>query len=127
MEENTQVSNATINWLEMSNEDIMAIVNPIMDNLMQASTNIDHKKHVRDFSDRLKSIVTEENLKEQCRVYQEKLGFFAQRELVGIFRKKNDVRVFWRQWYTKSDDEFVAYIALHEKNNKIEITNVLVN
>ena len=127
MEEDTQVSNATINWLEMSNEDIMAIVNPIMDNLMQASTDINHKKHVQDFSNRLKSIVTEEKLKEQCKVYQEKLGFFAQRELVGIFRKKNDVRVFWRQWYTKSEDEFVAYIAVHEQNNKIEIINVSVS
>ena len=48
MEEDTQVSNATINWLEMSNEDIMAIVNPIMDNLMQASTNIDHENHVQN-------------------------------------------------------------------------------
>ena len=127
MEEDTQVSNTTINWLEMSDEDIMAIVNPIMDNLMQASTDIDHKKHVRDFSDRLKGIVTEENLKEQCRVYQEKLGFFGKRELVGIFRKRTDVRVFWRQWYTQSEDEYVAYIAVHQKGGKFEVIDTMVN
>ena len=117
----------TINWLKMSDEDIMAIVNPIMNNLMQASTDIDHKQHVRDFSDRLKSIVTEDHLKEVCKTYQKSLGFFAKRELVGIFRKKHDVRVFWRQWHTKSEDEYVAYIAVQQKNDTFEVINVMVS
>ena len=111
----------------MSDEDIMAIVNPMMDNVMQASTDIDHKKHIRDFSDRLKSIVTKEYLKEACKTYQKSLGFFAKRELVGIFRKKHDVRVFWRQWYTQSEDEYVAYITVHQKGDKFEIINTMVN
>lgn len=116
-----------MNWLTMSDEEIMAIAGPIMDNLMQASTDIDHEKHVRDFSDRLKEIVTEENLAQQCRTYQAELGYFATRELVGIFRKRTDVRVFWRQWYTKSEDEFLAFIHLKEVGGRIQVVNVSVS
>ncbi len=116
-----------MNWLEMSDTEIMEIVDPIMDRLMQASTDIDHVRHVRDFSERLKQIVTEENLQAQCERYQAELGFFAEREWVGIFRKRDDVRVFWRQWYTKSEDEYVAFVHMFERDNKFEVINVSVS
>ena len=117
----------TINWLEKSDKAIMDIVDPIMDNLIQASSDSDHERHVRDFSDQLKAIVTEDNFREQCKGYQETLGFFSKRELVGIFRKEKNVRVFWRQWYTKSQDEFVAYIAVWKHGNNIEVIDVSVS
>jgi 2C-methyl-D-erythritol 2,4-cyclodiphosphate synthase len=52
-----------MNFEEMSDQDILEIATPIMDNLMGASTRIDYKSHVRDFSDRMKTIVTKEYLK----------------------------------------------------------------
>ncbi len=116
-----------MNPLKMTDEEIMAIADPIMDNLMQASTEIDHQRHVRDFSDNLKAIVTKENLEQQCKTYQAELGFFSKRELVGIFRKKTDVRVFWRQWYTKSEDEYLAFIHLKELDGRIQVVNVSVS
>lgn len=83
-----------MNWLKMSESEILSIANPIMDNLMDASTAIDHERHVRDFTDQLKSIVTEENLKAQCKEYQAELGYFAEREFAAVFRKETDVAVF---------------------------------
>jgi len=116
-----------MNWLEMTDDEIMKIANPIMDNLMQASTDVDHERHIQHFSERLREIVTEENLKQQCAEYQKELGYFSDRELAGIFRKDTDVRVFWRQWYTKSKNEFIAFIHLVEKNGNVEVVNVLVS
>lgn len=117
----------TINWLEKSDEAILDIVGPIMDNLIEASSERNYEQHVRDFSDQLKLIVTEDNFNAQCVSYQEILGFFSKRELVGIFRKEKNVRVFWRQWYTKSKDECVAYIAVRKHGNKIEVIDVSVS
>jgi hypothetical protein len=115
-----------LNWLDMADDEILAIANPIMDNLMQASTDIDHKRHVRDFSEGLKEIVTKDNLEKQCKDYQKKLGFFDKRELVGTFKKESSTRVFWRQWYTKSDDEFVSFLHLIENNGNVEVVIVSV-
>ena len=67
-----------------SDADIMAIANPIMDNLMAGSTAIDHAQHTRDFSERMKAIVTPEHLQYVCQHYQAQWGYFTERELVAI-------------------------------------------
>ncbi|MCL7423025.1 MAG: hypothetical protein M8364_19210 [Methylobacter sp.] len=90
-----------MNWLEISESEILAIANSIMDNLMQASTDIDHERHVRDFTEQLKAIVTKENLAAQRKEYQAKLGNFSEREFVAVYRKETDAAVFWKQKYTK--------------------------
>ena len=74
----------------MSDQEIMDIASPIMDNLMQASTDIDYEKHIKDFSADLKKVLPKDNFNNQCKEYQKTFGFFSKRELVGIFRKKSD-------------------------------------
>jgi 2C-methyl-D-erythritol 2,4-cyclodiphosphate synthase len=70
----------------MSDDDILRIANPIMDNLMDASTVIDHERHIRDFSDRMKAIVTKDYLHKVCEKYQREKGYFSRREPVAVFR-----------------------------------------
>ena len=115
-----------MNWLEMSESEILAIANPIMDNLMQASTDIDHERHVKDFTDQLKIMVTKENLEAQCKEYQTKLGYFVEREFVTVFRKETDAAIFWKQKYTKSNGEHIAFLRLISTNGKILVQNVSV-
>lgn len=115
-----------MNWLEMTESQILAIANPIMDNIMQASTDIDHERHMRDFTDKLKEIVTKENLAAQCKEYQAKLGYFSKREFVGVFRKETDVAIFWKQSYTKSSGEHIAFLRLISLDGKILVQNVSV-
>ena len=49
-----------MNFEEMSEKEILDIATPIMDNLMDASSKIDHEAHIRDFTDRMKNIVTKD-------------------------------------------------------------------
>ncbi|MEA3274793.1 MAG: hypothetical protein U9Q81_05780 [Pseudomonadota bacterium] len=115
-----------MNWLERSESEILAIANPIMDNLMQASTDIDLKRHVKDFTDKLKSIVTKENLEAQCKEYQAKFGYFSEREFVAVFRKETDAVIFWKQRYTKSTGEHIAFLRLISADGRILVQNVSV-
>ena len=115
-----------MNWLEMSESEILAIANPIMNNLMQASTDIDHERHVKDFTDQLMEIVTKENLEAQCKEYQAKLGYFAERKFVAVFRKETDAAIFWKQKYTKSNGEHIAFLRLISANGKILVQNVSI-
>ena len=46
--------------------DFWAIANPIMDNLMEGSTNVDHAQNCRDFTQWMKDIVTSEYLENVC-------------------------------------------------------------
>ena len=112
--------------MQKSDEEILKVAGPIMDNLMEASINIDHERHVRDFTERLKSLVTKEYLEKVRRQYQAEKGLFSNREYVAIFRRPESVAIVWKQWFTKRQGEFVAEMVLVEQNSRYLVDHVMV-
>jgi hypothetical protein len=110
----------------MSDGQILAIANPIMDNLMDASTAIDYERHVRDFTPRAKSVVTPEHLRRVCEQYQRKKGFFARREPVAVLKRPGAAAIVWKQWFTKAPGEFLAEMILIEKEGEFLVDHVIV-
>lgn len=109
-----------------SDPEILAVANPIMDNLMEASTAIDHERHVRDFTDRLKAIVTKDHLEKVCRQYQDEKGYFSRREVIAIFRRPDSVAIVWKQRFTKVAGEFVTEMVLVEQGSRYLVDHVMV-
>jgi len=116
----------TMELVQKTDEEILRVANPIMDNLMDASTAIDYERHVRDFTDRAKSVLSKERLQKICREYQNNKGFFGKRELVAIFRRPESLVVVWKQWFTKQPGEFVAELLLVEKDGRYLVDHVMV-
>ena len=110
----------------MPDDQILAIANPIMDNLMEASTAIDHERHVQDFTDRLKSIVTSEHLHRVCEKYQSEKGYFSRREPIAVFKRPGAAAIVWKQWFTKAQGEFVAEMLLVENDGKYLVDHTMV-
>ena len=115
-----------MNFEEMSEKEILDIANPIMDNLMDASTRIDHEAHVRDFTDRIKNIVTKEHLQRVCEQYQQEKGFFSERTLVAVFKRPNSAAIVWKQSFTKAKGEFVAEMVLVHQGGKFLCDHAMV-
>ena len=104
----------------------LAIIEPLMDNCLAGSIERDHAKHVRDFTDRLQAIVTPENLAAQLESGQPTNVYFAERELIGIFRRPGRVGVVWRQFLTKAEGEFVNHAVFVEKDGRVLIDHCLI-
>lgn len=115
-----------MNFLSLSDADILAIANPIMDKLMEASTRIDHAAHVRDFTDRIKAIVTPEHLDYVCRQYQAEKGLFAARQPVAVFKRPDSAAIVWRQNFTKAQGDFVAEMVLVHRDGRYLVDHVMV-
>ena len=111
---------------QKSDAEILSVANPIMDNLMDASTAIDYERHIRDFTDRLKSVLSKERLEWICQEYQSTKGFFAKREFVAVFRRPESVAVVWKQGFTKQPGDFVAEMVLVQQNGKYLVDHVMV-
>ncbi len=109
-----------------SDGEILAIADPIMDNLMDASTAIDYERHVRDFTDRAKSMLSKEWLEFICKDYQSTKGFFTQREFVAIFRRPESVAIVWKQGFSEQAGEFVAEMVLVNKDGRYLVDHVMV-
>jgi len=115
-----------VNFQEMTEKEIWDIANPIMDNLMQASTDIDHERHVRDFTDRAKAIVTKEHLERVCKKYQSEKGTWLHREPLAVLRRPDSAAVIWKQYCSKAKGEYVAEIVLMYKNNSYLVDHAMV-
>jgi hypothetical protein len=114
-----------MNFEEMTDQEIIDIANPIMDNLMDASTEIDHARHVADFTDRIKNICTEEHLQKVCEKYQRELGYFSDRELVGVFKRPDAAAIIWKQLFTKAKGEYVAEMLLVHDGERFLVDHVM--
>jgi len=105
-------------FLSQSDKQILAELSPMFDNMMQGSTERNHVKHTEHFTQRLKDIVTKENLLQQCESYQAKNGFFTEREPVAVFRRKESIAIIFKQaWSKRPGEEFVAqavFVATEE-------------
>lgn len=110
----------------MDDHQILSIANPIMDNLMNASTEIDHSRHVRDFSDRLKRIVTKDYFETVCKDYQSDKGYFENREFIALFKRPQSAAIIWKQTFSKAKGEFVAEMVLVHQNGKFLCDHVMV-
>jgi len=115
-----------MNFLEMSEQEILAIATPIMDNLMQASTDIDHEKHVQDFTDRAKAIVTKEHLEWVCKKYQSEKGTWGKRELIAVLKRPDSAAIIWKQLCSKVEGEYVAEIVLTHQGGKFLVDHAMV-
>jgi len=115
-----------MNFEEMSENEILDIANPIMDNLMQASTDIDHESHTKDFTDRAKAIVTKEHLEKVCKKYQTEKGLFIHREPIAVFRRPDSAAIVWKQYCSKAKGEYVAEIVLVHKEGKFLVDHAMV-
>lgn len=115
-----------MNFEEMSEKEILDIATPIMDNLMDASTNIDHEAHIRNFTDRMQNIVTKEYLRRVCEQYQQEKGFFSDRKFVATFKRPDSVAIIWKQSFTKAKGEFVAEMVLVHQGGEFLCDHVMV-
>jgi len=109
-----------------SDFEILAIANPIMDHLMEASTRIDYENHIRDFTVRAKSALSKEWFDIVCKQYQGTKGFFGPREFITLFRRPDSVALIWKQSFSKQAGEFVAEMVLVEENGRYLVDHVMV-
>lgn len=110
----------------VSDADILRIANPIMDNLMDASTRIDYEAHVRDFTERLHSMLPKHQFEWICRDYQSSKGYLGERQTIAIFRRPDSVAVIWRQSFSQQEGEFVAEMVLVQQDGRYRVDHVMV-
>ena len=115
-----------MNFLKMSEKKILDIATPIMDNLMQASTDIDHARHVQDFTERAKAIVTKEHLERVCTTYQSEKGTWGKREPIAVLRRPDSAAIIWRQSCSQVEGEYAAEIVLTHQGSRFLVDHAMV-
>ena len=116
-----------MNLVKQTDDQIMKIANPIMDSQLEASMKRDFKRVIENFTDTVKKEFTEEMFLKQCEERELKFGDFTNRKLMGITKQKNLVTIYWNQHLSKTDDEFLAVLALSQKGSRYIIERSYVD
>lgn len=109
---------------EMSEAAILAIIEPMMDNCLNGSNERNHTKHVADFTDRMKHIVTPDNLRKQ--LSQDPPILFTEREFIYLFRRGDSIGIIWKQKISTTDDELMNQAIFVERDKRIFIDHCII-
>lgn len=112
---------------KLSDEELVQIATPIMDNLMDGSTERNWEKHTKDFIPGARAGLSKDELLRQCDAYQSSHGDFASRELMGIVRHPIYVSFYWKQRMTKVDAEYLAVLSLVELDGVVQVIRCYVD
>ncbi|MEE3110179.1 MAG: hypothetical protein VX323_09055 [Pseudomonadota bacterium] len=109
---------------DLTDEAFLALAEPMMDNCLAGSNVLNREQHVRDFTERMKAIVTPENLRRQ--LTPRRHGVFTTRTVVGVFRQRAGVGVVWLQRCSASDDELVNHAIFVDTPEGPKIDHCLI-
>lgn len=113
-----------MSFMMMNDEDILQVAEALMDNCLEGSNENNHAKHTRDFTDRLKHIVTPENLAKQ--LSHEPRGYFTKRHFLHLFRRSNSIGIVWKQYISTTDDELINQAIFVEREHHILIDHCMI-
>lgn len=111
--------------LELDDNDILNVINPMMDDIVRGLARRDYALHSCHFSVSLKSECGPESFLELCDQHESDWGAPGQRELVAIFRKQKSFTVVWNQQYSKTDGQVVALSTVAVKGGRYFIDHLL--
>lgn len=100
--------------IELSDEQIFKVVEPMMDDVMLGCAKSDYQLHSKHFSLALKAQITSEVFLVSCEVQRQSWGVPGTREPLFIFRKEKSFSVIWQQNYDRTQDQvaLMATVAL---------------
>lgn len=115
-----------MNFTKLSKDEILINAIPIMDNLMEASTQLNYEKHIKHFTCRLKTMLCKEQFLDICKQYQQEKGYFSNRELIDVLIRADSAVIIWKQYFTKKEGEYLAQMVLVNENDKFLCDHALV-
>ena len=113
-----------LKFSDLSIEEILNIVEPMMDNCLEGSNEGDYEKHTRDFTQRIKSIVTPEELQRQ--LSNQPKAYFTDRAFLHLFRRQNSIGIVWKQHTSINNDELINQAIFKIVEGKILIDHCMI-
>jgi hypothetical protein len=108
-------------FFEKAEEDILEIANPIWDNLVEGSNEMDYEKMSKHFSKSMLEKADKDNLEKQWETIEVLTGLSTRREYLGCLRRGRFVTILWKQLSFKVQGDHLAKLILGTENDEVKI------
>jgi len=110
-----------MNITEHTDEEILAISDPMWDDLVRYSNKGDYGKFIRKFSYSLLLGLNEVEVGKQFVKSELTRNLSEERDYLGIIRRGEHVTVLYRQRSTKKEGEWLGRLVLGYENGEVKI------
>ena len=107
-----------------TDEEVAAIAEPILDNLLESFSQNNYAQYCRDFDETLKESISEKKFLETDRYFEETLGDYQSREYLGFLAKGKMSLVLWKARYNKSKDDVLIKLVLSKRGDTYFVTGL---
>ena len=117
-----------MNFSSKTDAEILAYAEPFLDNIIEASNDIDYEKFSRDFSKSMKAAFSKKEFIEQQTAFQETYGKTGEnREFIRCLRRKEGVSILWVTNFEKLGGEVLAAMKIDEEDGEMKVFVVRIS
>jgi hypothetical protein len=110
-----------MNIIDHTDEEILAIANPMWDDLVKHSNEGEYGKFIRNFSYALLLGLNEMEVGKQFANSELARNLSTEKDYLGIIRRGQHVTVLYRQRSTKKEGEWLGRLVLGYENGEVKI------
>lgn len=107
-----------------TNEEVRAIAEPILDNILQGFKTDDYVKYSRDLDDTLKETISENKFLETDRQIEGSIGNYQSREYLGFLTKDQMTVVLWKGRFDRSVDDVLIKLVVSKRKDRYLVTGL---
>ena len=107
-----------------TDEEVRAIAEPILDNILEGFKTDDYVKYSRDLDDTLKETISENKFLETDRQIESSIGNYQSREYLGFLTKGQMTVVLWKGRFDKSVDDVLIKLVVSKRKDRYLVTGL---
>jgi len=109
-----------------SDEQIIALAEPLLQNLLDGANELNYEKFSRDFSHGMKTVIPHDMFMEKTIGIHHVRGKCISRKALGVLRKNKTALILWSAQYDKTSDDMLIQLKLSYENGQLVITGALI-
>lgn len=106
---------------DMTDKEIIAVAEPILQNMLDTSYALDYERFIRDISETYKKAVPEDKWREKTSKFIESDGQCVARKLLGVLRKGEAALVVWSAKYDRTEDDTLIQLKIAREGERYSV------
>jgi len=111
-----------MNFSTKTDQEILAIAEPIWESISQGSNEVNYEKFSKHFSKKMLQAVPETELRRQIEEIHPEAGFLLpDRDFISCIHHETGVSVLWKGRMSKANGECLLVLLLDEEDSEIKV------
>lgn len=114
------------NIVDHSDEEIIALAEPLLQNMLDGGNALNYAKFSKDFSHGMRSTIPEDLFAEQSIAVKQVRGQCMSRRPLGVLRKNKTALILWSAHFDKSNDDMLIQLKITYDHGELAITGATI-